>query len=180
MRKRKNQTETIRAYKNLLKADRDWDYGFLLELERKKLQRMAKYFSESEIAESDAATARELTLCVRLLDIILDKERFRDAWSDDVSKHHRVLTEKNADGKTYTLNFEYTGMIPDFPKYVNLRNAHRFMPPASFPKPQYSSPEEEKYRHEHFKEDVRNAKAWHLYHLIREYRMFGGDCPKTI
>lgn len=92
MRKRKNQTETIRAYKNLLKADRDWDYGFLLELERKKLQRMAKYFSESEIAESDAATARELTLCVRLLDIILDKERFRDAWSDDVSKHHRVLT----------------------------------------------------------------------------------------
>ena len=173
MRKRKNQSEAIRAYKALLKADRDWDYGFLLKLERKKLQRMARYFSESEIAESDAATASELTLCVRLLDIILDKERFRDTWSDEVSKHHRTHTIKNADGKTYTLSFEHTGMIPDFPKYVNLRNAHRFMPPASFPKPQSPSQEEAKYWHEHFKEDLRTAKAWHLYHLIREYRMFG-------
>lgn len=37
-RKRKNNT--VRAYKSILQKDKDWDYGFLLNLEKKKLQRM--------------------------------------------------------------------------------------------------------------------------------------------
>lgn len=38
----------VKAYKRLLQSDRDWDYSFLLELERKKLRRMADYFSKEE------------------------------------------------------------------------------------------------------------------------------------
>lgn len=163
----------VRAYKGLLADDHDWDYEFLLLLERKKLQRMAKYFSESDITDDNITTTRELSLCVQLLDIVLHKERFRDVWTDEMHRHLEMCREKTENGKGYLLNVEIKGMIPDFPKYVNLSNAARFVPTANFPKAQHESEEEMKYRTEHFKDDLREAKAWHLYNLIREYKMFG-------
>ena len=38
----------VKAYKHLLQRDRDWDFSFLLELERKKLKRMADCFSKEK------------------------------------------------------------------------------------------------------------------------------------
>ena len=172
MGKRKKRS-VIRAYKALLADDHDWDYEFLLRLERKKLQRMAKYFSVSDITDANIATAKELSLCVRLLDIVLHKERFRDKWTSEAHKHLETHHEKIGDGKGYRLEFEHKGMVPDFPKYVNLSNAARFVPTANFPKAQFDSEEERKYWGEHFKDNVREAKAWHLYNIIREYKMFG-------
>lgn len=64
-RKRKNNT--VRAYKSILQKDKDWDYGFLLNLEKKKLQRMYAYFSTSEIAYGDELVARDLRICRELL-----------------------------------------------------------------------------------------------------------------
>lgn len=171
MRKRKGHN-VIKAYKKLLKDDQDWDYSFLLSLERKKLQRMAECFSKEVITVNDATTAKELSLCVRLLDIVLDMEAFRDKWSDEVCKHIEYNFLKNDDGITYSLETEYKGTVPDFPVYVNIRNASRFVSPMSYPKETNVSDEEQKYWTEHFKEDVRSAKAWHLYNLIREYKMF--------
>lgn len=63
-RKRKNNT--VRAYKSILQKDKDWDYGFLLNLEKKKLQRMYAYFSTSEIAYGDELVARDLRICIKL------------------------------------------------------------------------------------------------------------------
>lgn len=134
---------------------------------------MAKYFSDSDITDANKATVRELSVCVRLLDIVLRKERFRDIWTIEMHRHLETHREKTENGKGYLLTFEYKGMVPDFPKYVNLSDASRFVPTTNFPKAQYESEEEKKYWAEHFKDDVREAKAWHLYNLIREYKMFG-------
>lgn len=171
MRKRKGNN-VIKAYKKLLKNDKDWDYYYLLLLERKKLQRMAEHFSKEVITVDDTMIAKELSLCVRLLDIVLDMEVFRDKWLDEVCKHVEHNFFKNDDGITYRIETEYKGKVPNFPKYVNIRNASRFVSPMSYPKDIYDSDEEQKYCTERFKEEVRCAKAWHLYNLIREYRMF--------
>ena len=162
----------VRAYKTLLQADEDWDYAFLLELEQKKLKRMADYFSHSEIAEKDGQVANELLLCVHLLDIVLEKERFIDAWTDEVYEHHIMHKQKNTENDTYSITFEYKGLIPNFPKYVNIRNGFRFKSLANYPKGG-DSQQEQKYWAELYKEDLRRAKAWHLYNLVREYKMFG-------
>lgn len=165
------KTNVVRAYKRLLEADQDCDYAFLLELERKKLQRMAKYFEEACFTDNDALVAREVTLCVRLLDIILDKERFRDVWSEEVSKLCETKFTQIEGKQLYQFDHVLHGLIPDFPKYVNLRNAARFLPRARRLDLEAKTEEDRKYWAEHIKEDVRSAKAWHLYHLVREYKM---------
>lgn len=173
--KKKNNSrhneKTRNEIQRLLQADCDYDYGFMLMLERKKLQRMAEYFSKADITYSDAAKAKEMSLCVRLLDIILDEEKQTNEWTAEVVCHNDICLQKDANGKTFIAELVYNGLIPDFPKYVNLRNASRFMSSAEYPKGPYESAEEQKSRTEHFKKDVREAKAWHLYNLIREYKM---------
>lgn len=37
-RKRKNNT--VRAYKSILQKDKDWDYGFLLNLEKPQIRNL--------------------------------------------------------------------------------------------------------------------------------------------
>lgn len=162
----------VRAYKSLLEADRDWDYSFLLELERKKLKRMAIYFSQHGIAENNDKTIAEISLCVHLLDIILYKESFRDKWSSAVDKCSEMSTEKIANSNLYSMKIEHIAMIPDFPLYVNIRNANRFLSIENIYHPPYDSKEEDKFWKEHLKEEIRTAKAWHLYNMIREYKMF--------
>lgn len=157
----------------LLRADRDYDYGFMLMLERKKLQLMADYFSKADITYSDATKAKEMSLCVRLLDIILDEEKQTNEWTAEAIEHNCIRFQKSADGMTFNAELVYNGLMPDFPKYVNLRNALRFVSLAEHPKGSFVSAEEQKTRTEYFKKDVRKAKAWHLYNQVREYKMLG-------
>lgn len=169
--RQKKRKKVICAYKRVLQNDHDWDYTFLLVLEQKKLMRMANYFSNTDITTTDAQVAKDLKLCVRLLDIILNCERHTRIWSSKVVDCIDMHFWKNPDGKTSKLEFEYKGMIPDFPKYVNTRNACRFIKsPVNY---NIDEPEKErKYNMEHYKERLRKAKAWHLYNLVRECRMF--------
>lgn len=67
---RKKKDRIVRAYKHLLERDKDWDSCFLLYLERKKMKRMADYFSKSDITYSDPIIFRDLSLCIRLLDTL--------------------------------------------------------------------------------------------------------------
>lgn len=167
--KRKNNS-TFRAYERLLRVDPDFDYGFLLKLEQKKMQRMAKYFSKADISYTDATKAKELLLCVCLLDIVLKEEELINQWVYDVFMHmpNKLLSLSNNDGI-----YNADCMTPDFPKYVNLRNALRFVSSISFTNDTYESEEDQKRKIEFFKKEVREAKAWHLYNLIREYKMLG-------
>lgn len=93
-------------------------------------------------------------------------------WDDEAGKLLEMYSQKNPDGKTYSVCFEYKAPLPDFPKYVNVRNSFRFTNLVSYPK-NFESPYEQKYWEEHYKEELRKAKAWHLYNICREYRMFG-------
>lgn len=170
---RKKKNNVVRAYKHLLERDFDWDFYFLLVLERKKIKRMLDYFSHSEITCDDSLIARDLKICIRLLDITLDDEKATNVWGEKAGEMLEMVSHKIPGEDLYTLDFKYNGMIPDFPKYVNTRNWKRFRPEISYPSAsEKKSPEERKWDEEHFKEGVREAKAWHLYNLIREYRLF--------
>jgi hypothetical protein len=57
---KKKRRNPIHAYKHLLAKDYDWDYGYLIALEKKKLQRMHDYFKISDIAEDNKYTTRDL------------------------------------------------------------------------------------------------------------------------
>ena len=47
----------------ILYKDRDWDWYFLLKIERTKIRQMEKYFRESSIAEGDENNAKWLHVC---------------------------------------------------------------------------------------------------------------------
>ncbi len=171
--RRKKKNNVVRAYKHLLQNDRDWDFCYLLFLERKKMKRMVKYFSESNIAYYNHLVVRDLNICIRLLDITLDYERATNIWSDEVGSLIEVHFHKIPGEDCYTMESKFKSMIPDYPKYVNTHNWKRFLSEQCSLYPmKKDNVEEEKWRYEHFKEDLRKAKAWHLYNIIREYRLF--------
>lgn len=51
----------------------DWDYEYLLALEKAKLENMRDYFATSKIAVGNEREAERIALCVRLLDIMIEE-----------------------------------------------------------------------------------------------------------
>lgn len=130
----------------LARRDFDWDYAYMLEMERAKLEYMAKYFTESRIAEHDWAVARDAKICIRLIDIILGND------SSYVMKDNE---------KKPFMEWDLVEI-----KKVNLKNAKRFL----------SKERIDRYRDHprmkvYLKDDIRIEKAWKLYCKIREYNM---------
>ena len=121
---KKKQRSPIHAYKRLLANDHDWDYAYLIALEKKKLQRMRE--------------------CI--------KEEFR----------------KLEDGN-YELVDDDRKPLADLPVYVNVRNERRYF--RSTPIKDALS-ENRRDWPIHLKISLRKQKALHLYHLIREYKLF--------
>lgn len=130
----------------LARRDFDWDYAYMLEMERVKLEYMAKYFTESRIAEHDWAVARDAKICIRLIDIIIGND------SSYVMKDNE---------KKPFMEWDLVEI-----KKVNLKNAERFL----------SKERMDRYRDNprmkvYLKDDLRIEKAWNLYCKIREYNM---------
>lgn len=130
----------------LARRDFDWDYAYMLEMERAKLEYMAKYFTESRIAEHDWAVARDAKICIRLIDIIIGND------SSYVMKDNE---------KKPFMEWDLVEI-----KKVNLKNAERFL----------SKERMDRYRDNprmkiYLKDDLRIEKAWNLYCKIREYNM---------
>lgn len=130
----------------LARRDFDWDYAYMLEMERAKLEYMAKYFTESRIAEHDWAVARDAKICIRLIDIIIGND------SSYVMKDNE---------KKPFMEWDLVEI-----KKVNLKNAERFL----------SKERIDRYRDNprmkvYLKDDLRIEKAWNLYCKIREYNM---------
>ena len=123
--------------------DYDYDFAFLLGLERYKLRRMSEYFKRKPLAEYDWVRARDTGICARLLDIILE-----------VDSSYRL----RVGNKIYDL-VEI--------KYVNTKNAERF-----FNKQEMALLTDKSRRIRIYaKDDLRRAKAWKLYNRIRECEM---------
>ena len=94
----RNRSTTIKKYSKILKEDRDYDWEFMLDLEKFKLKRMSEYFSKSQIISDWERVVKEINLCIKLIDII---------------------TEKDLPGYLY----DETKKLP----YINTRNHKRFL-----------------------------------------------------
>ena len=70
----------IHAYKRLLAKDLDCDYAFLIALEKKKLQRMHDYFKRESILERKDIVARDIAICIRLIDIFMEEDAVYNTW----------------------------------------------------------------------------------------------------
>ena len=119
-----------------------WDYSYLLAIEQKKFKEMAAHFKKHKITEHWELQVRDCKLCVKLLDIIQEKDIYYNDWLNSCN-----FTEND---------------IKTFNKYVNLNNAIRF---------HVTVDDDNKFLYENSKIWLRQVKALYLYNKIRSYRI---------
>ena len=161
----------IQAYKRLLAKDKDWDYGYLIALEKKKLQRMYDYFKTSDITEDNKYTTRDIAICIRLIDIFMGDDAIHNTWLHQSFSGELKFTKVG--DNLYELVSLEDQRIADYPVYVNVRNERRF-----FRRTPIKDALSEGNRTSAIQsiESLRKEKALHLYHLIREYKLYGWWC----
>ena len=161
MKQRRNRSESnykrakINSWCRLLEKDFDWDYTFLLEIERKKIIEMYEYFKECTRSDKMPTVARDLRLCIGLLNIVLEKDNLQLEFSE-------MKTMRRDDGMYEMV--ESPHIIACRKLYINTKNASRFCL-FNFPTDDYDI----EIIH---KEELRRYKAWYLYNKIRTYKLF--------
>ena len=161
----------IYAYKQLLAKDEDWGYSFLIALEKKKLQRMHDCIKRNSCLEHKDFVVRDIAICIRLIDIFMEEDAVFKSWLHQSFSGEMKYTKVG--DNLYELDSLDDQSIIDFPAYVNVRNEKRF------------------FRRTPIKDalsvgnrtsailsttNLRQEKALHLYHLIREYKLFEWWC----
>ena len=156
----------IHAYKRLLANDQDWDYAFLIALEKKKLQRMHDYFKYQGHPEVNRMAPRDIAICIRLIDIFMQDDAAYNTWSS--KSFSGKLKWRKLEDDMYELDDSDWEPFAEFPVYVNIRNEHRF-----FRNTPIKNAQKEGHRDHaiHLITRLRQEKALHLYHLIREYKL---------
>lgn len=162
--KRKNP---IHAYKRLLAHDQDWDYAYLIALEKKKLQRMCECIKSEGHLANNAVVVRDISICIHLIDIFMEQDAVFNTWLHQ-SFSGEMSFRKMEDGN-YELDDTNRKPIDDYPVYVNVRNERRFF---RFTPVRDAQQEGNRDRAILSIVSLRQQKALHLYHLIREYKMF--------
>ena len=124
-----------------------WDACFLLEIEKRKLTEIRDYIAKHKRHVDWELDVRDMNICLKLLDIILEKDQYYRSWLDNCygSRPHKQLP---------------------FSVYVNLRNYKRFIPCLDI----------NKYNESllaHLQSNIRKEKAMYLYNKIRAYKMLG-------
>ena len=123
MKQRRNRSESnykrakINSWCRLLEKDFDWDYTFLLEIERKKIIEMYEYFKKCTRSDKMPIVARDLQLCIGLLDIVLEKDNLQLEFSG-------MKTMRRDDGMYEMV--ESPHIIACRNLYINTKNASRF------------------------------------------------------
>ena len=130
----------------VLYKDRDWDWYFLLKIERTKIRQMEKYFRESSIAEGDENNAKWLHVCDKLLSIMMDE--------DTALKYEDTPRE--------TIGFLHGNYLD---RYINAKNANRFFDEVEMG---WFSTFREGNSYNAYFNNLRVSKAKHLYYKIRE------------
>lgn len=124
---------------------KDYDFGYLLKMERHKFRRMAKYFNKSRLTVDWEDQVRTCKLCDKLISIILEEDPYYKSWlhaSYGGSKHEEV----------------------PFPVHINTRNWFRFM--------EHKPESKESKIYVSWCTSYRVVKALYLYNKIRSYKMF--------
>lgn len=140
------------SYFRLIWKDRDWDYGFMLELERKKLRRAIKWYEKNDygVAAYGKRYCNQMRVAANCLDIILDN----DWWTIDRPSDEPItewLKNPHSDND-YVIKAN-----------INLKNWKRFMP--------WLTEESINKKPNLWKIELREIKAWNLYHKIRAQYM---------
>ena len=148
----------IHAYKRLLAEDVDWDYGCLVALEKKKLQRMHDSFKYGGWFDHQVFVVRDIAICIRLIDIFMKDDAIFKNWL------HQSFSRWDL--------FDFQSIV-DFPKYVNVKNERRFFRSTPI---QDALTNGERTIAILTIPELRQQKALHLYHLIREYKLFEWWC----
>lgn len=157
----------IHAYKRLLANDHDWDYAYLIALEKKKLQRMHDCIKLENHLENNEFVVRDIAICIRLIDIFMEDDAVYNTWLHK-SYSGKMKFKKRADG-LYELDESNERPIAEFPVYVNIRNERRFF---RYTPIKDALAEDNRFFVIHSTISLRQQKALHLYHLIREYKLF--------
>lgn len=123
-----------------------WDFAYLLELEQYKLKEMSAYFKKSQLTVGWEFQVRDIELCIKLIDIILEKDQYYQSWLHNCYGSMPIK------------------QLP-FPVYVNSKNCKRFMPLLD------SFKENNVVLRTGLYISLRQQKALYLYNKIRSYRM---------
>lgn len=98
----KNFFRNLYIYRKILTTDYQFDYGYLLDLEKFKLQLMLKSFKD--VSHTDHTNdIRWISICIKLIDIIQEEDSALEVVEMEMSKPQFKLV-----------------------KYVNINNAFRF------------------------------------------------------
>ena len=161
--KRKNP---IHAYKRLLAHDQDWDYAYLIALEKKKLQRMHDCIKREGHLENNAIVVRDIAICIRLIDIFMEDDAVHSTWLH--KSFSGKLKFRKLENNLYELDDTDMKAIADYPVYVNVRNEHRFFRATPIKDAQQEGDRDKVILST---VSLRQQKALHLYHLIRDYNL---------
>jgi hypothetical protein len=131
----------------------DWDYEYMLRIERYKLSRMLKSLSRDGVWADQTYSTRDIRICISLIDIILEEDKPHRTYGETAFSGWKMTTRN---GKLVIL--ERPENVA-YPVHVNLRNKDRFLPGSVGNE---TSP---------FKDMLRQEKAMRLYNLIRAYNM---------
>lgn len=140
--------------------DYDWGYDYLLDIEKYKLKKMSQYFHKSKIAEGNEERARSIDFALHLLEITID--------DPDLIKTTGELKFKKIEGDRGLTEIDSSDVKHKFLKHVNTRNAKRFLNAHNVKILKEGDNDNLK---EIIKEHLYKQKIWHLYNLIREYKM---------
>ena len=133
----------------------------MLEMEYMKLRQMEEYFKGRDTFIGIEYVKRDLKICLRLLDIVMGK--------NDLNIEHsplKFVPFKDDNGRKMYKAEGDSEIISYRNLYVNTRNASRF---TNF---DFTNPNMNESSEISHKESLRLHKAWHLYNIIRTYRMF--------
>lgn len=165
---KKKRRNPIHAYKHLLAKDYDWDYSYLIALEKKKLQRMRDCIKQEHHLANNEFVVRDIGICIRLIDIFMEDDPVYKTWLDRSYSGTRLKFRKLEDGN-YELVDDDRKPLADIPVYINVRNERRFFRKTPIKESLAEDRLEWAIR---LKISLRQRKALHLYHMIREYKLF--------
>ena len=157
----------IHAYKRLLAKDLDYDYAYLIVLEKKKLQRMHDCIKRESCLEHKDFVVRDIAICIRLIDIFMEDDAVFNTWLHQ--SFSGEMRFRKLEDDLYELDDTDRKPIADYPVYVNVRNEKRFFRCTPIKDAQS---EGDRTRAILSIVSLRQQKALHLYHLIREYKLF--------
>ena len=123
-----------------------YDYGYLYNLEKKKLIEMKKYFDEHGIAEGKENVVKKIDLAIKLLEIANEEENF---FGYRFLDEERLPYSKNLDDEYYCK------------VKVNVKNVNRFF-----------DTENNDFLKQHLMkhpDEIYIKKAQYLYHKLRYY-----------